>query len=63
VVEGAAVTSVTDLRRNDDGRLEAALLPPQADALLNRAAAPRHWLGALPSPDAAPVCTTAALTA
>ena len=35
---------------NDDGRLEAALLPPQADALLNRAAAPRHWLGAPPSP-------------
>jgi hypothetical protein len=35
-----AVSSVTDLRRNDDGRLQAVLLPPEAEARLDRTAAP-----------------------
>ena len=50
-----AVTSVTDLRRNDDGRLEAVLLPSEAEALLDRTTPPAGWLGAPLSPQAEPV--------
>jgi hypothetical protein len=49
------VTSITDLRRNDNGRLEPVVLPPEAEALLDRSAAPRRWLGAALSPDGLPV--------
>jgi hypothetical protein len=40
-----AITSVTDLRRNPDGSFDQVELPPEAEALLDRAAEPREWLG------------------
>jgi hypothetical protein len=40
------VTSVTDVRRNDDGTVTRVRLPPEAEALLDRAASPAGWLGA-----------------
>ena len=49
------VTSVTDLRRNDDGGLEAVVLPPEAEALIDRTARPARWLGAPLSQTGAPV--------
>ena len=49
------VTSVTDLRRNDDGRLEAVQLPPEAAGLLNGNAAPAAWLGAPLSAQGQPI--------
>jgi hypothetical protein len=39
------VTSVTDCRRNQDQTLDVVRLPPQAEALLDRSAVPRHWFG------------------
>jgi len=39
------ITSLTDLRRNDDGTLEPVTLPPDAEALLDRTTTPPHWLG------------------
>jgi hypothetical protein len=50
-----AVASVTDLRRNDGGRLEAVRLPPQAEALLARAPVAAGWLGAAVSDGGRPV--------
>ena len=49
------VTSVTDVRRNDDGTLERIALPPDAEALLDRAASPAHWFGSSLSADGEPV--------
>ncbi|MEV7189817.1 hypothetical protein [Kitasatospora sp. NPDC093102] len=42
---GRRVTSVTDLRRNDDGVLEQVALPPEANRLLVRWSRPGRWLG------------------
>ncbi len=52
---GLPVSSVTDLRRNDDGRLQAVLLPPEAEARLDRTAAPVRWLGSPLTIAAAPL--------
>ncbi|MER8184888.1 hypothetical protein [Kitasatospora sp. NPDC094015] len=41
-----AVASVTDLRRNDDGRPERVALPPEAEALLDRDPPAGPWIGA-----------------
>jgi len=49
------VTSITDVRRDDDGGLEPVVLPPEADALLDRSATPHRWLGAPLSPGGMPV--------
>jgi len=49
------VSSVTDLRRNDDGRLEAVHLPPEAEALLHRHPPRTRWLGDALSRDGRPV--------
>ena len=40
------VTSITDQRRNQDGSLDVVALPPAAEALLDRTAAPATWFGA-----------------
>ncbi|MGC4807655.1 hypothetical protein [Micromonospora sp. DT233] len=40
-----AVTSVTDRRRNHDRSLDVVELPPEAEALLDRAVEPRSWFG------------------
>ncbi|MEV4615651.1 hypothetical protein AB0K43_24120 [Kitasatospora sp. NPDC049258] len=50
-----AVASVTDLRRNDDGRLERVALPPEAEALLDRHPPAGPWIGAPLSPAGRPV--------
>jgi hypothetical protein len=39
------VTSVTDRRRNQDRSVDVVALPPEAEALLDRAAAPGTWFG------------------
>jgi hypothetical protein len=39
------VTSVTDVRRHDDGTLQHVALPPEAAALLDRTARPATWFG------------------
>ncbi|WP_405097155.1 hypothetical protein [Micromonospora sp. NBC_01412] len=40
-----AVTSVTDRRRNQDQTLDVVVLPPEAEALLDRTADPETWFG------------------
>ncbi|WP_320065624.1 hypothetical protein [Micromonospora sp. RTGN7] len=40
-----AVTSVTDRRRNQDKTLDVVVLPPEAEALLDRTAEPDVWFG------------------
>ncbi|MEV4615652.1 hypothetical protein AB0K43_24125 [Kitasatospora sp. NPDC049258] len=50
------ITSVTDLRRRDgDGLPERVDLPPEAEALLDRAARPGRWIGARASRHGEPV--------
>jgi hypothetical protein len=49
------VTSVTDLRRSDDGRLQRVALPPEAEALLDRDVLPERWFGSELSPSGGPV--------
>ncbi|MEV5764328.1 hypothetical protein AB0L34_07120 [Micromonospora sp. NPDC052213] len=39
------VTSVTDRRRNQDQTLDVVVLPPEAEALLDRTATPATWFG------------------
>ncbi|MFF3855685.1 hypothetical protein [Micromonospora sp. NPDC002575] len=39
------VTSVTDRRRNQDQTLDVVVLPPEAEALLDRTASPATWFG------------------
>ena len=44
---GVEVTSVTDVRRRDDGELDRIELPPEAQALIHRrSASESDWLGA-----------------
>lgn len=40
------VTSITQFRRDDDGNPHLTILPPEAEALIDRTAAPGNWLGA-----------------
>jgi hypothetical protein len=49
------VTSMTDVRRKDDGTLERVPLTPDAEALLDRAASPSCWLGSSLSERGEPV--------
>ncbi|MFG3420836.1 hypothetical protein [Micromonospora sp. NPDC048063] len=44
-VDLGPVTSVTDRRRNQDRTLDVVVLPPEAEALLDRAATPATWFG------------------
>ncbi|PSK64789.1 hypothetical protein B0E53_03243 [Micromonospora sp. MH33] len=44
-VDLGPVTSVTDRRRNQDQTLDVVVLPPEAEALLDRAATPATWFG------------------
>ncbi|GLY23085.1 hypothetical protein [Micromonospora sp. NBRC 101691] len=45
------VTSVTDRRRNQDQTLDVVILPPEAEALLDRTATPATWFGSARSGD------------
>jgi hypothetical protein len=49
------ITSITDLRRNDNGQLHPTPLPPHAEHHLNRTATPTHWLGTPLSPHHTPL--------
>jgi hypothetical protein len=40
------VSSVTDLHRNDDGTISQVVLPPEAEAVLDRRGEPATWIGA-----------------
>ncbi|GAB2922047.1 hypothetical protein GCM10027280_06590 [Micromonospora polyrhachis] len=44
-VDLGPVTSVTDRRRNQDQSLDVVVLPPEAEALLDRTATPATWFG------------------
>jgi len=39
------VVSVTDVRRDDDGRVTRVSLPPEAEVLLDRESRPDRWIG------------------
>ncbi|MFD1324605.1 hypothetical protein, partial [Micromonospora sonneratiae] len=49
------VTSVTDRRRNQDRTLDVVVLPPDAEALLDRTATPTTWFGSGSTPGATAV--------